>query len=129
AATPVTAPFEIDPVVPDESYEVGCPPANAISLCGPIDHPEWTVEDLVPEDPTGPEDWRRLVAQFFEPDDVDRAIRVIRCESGGIPTAKNPRSTASGLFQHLASMWGDRSVAAGVAGADVFEPVANVRVA
>ncbi len=129
AASSLTVPFDIEPVETDESYEVGCPPPTEVSLCGTAERVELTPADLVPDAPTGAEDWRPLVASFFEPTDVDRAIRVIRCESGGNPTAKNPRSTASGLFQHLASMWGDRSVAAGVAGSDVFDPVANVQVA
>lgn len=70
-----------------------------------------------------------LVELFFEQDDVDRALEIVNCESGGDPFAKNPTSTASGLFQHLASMWEERSRLAGWAGADVFDPVANVAVA
>ena len=31
---------------------------------------------------------------------------VLRCESGGVPTKKNPTSTASGLWQALRSTWG-----------------------
>ncbi|NND83889.1 MAG: hypothetical protein HKN46_01935 [Acidimicrobiia bacterium] len=90
---------------------------------------------LVPEGPDDPADresierWRPLVSQFFEEDDVDRALDVMWCESRGDRWAKNPNSTASGLFQHLASMWGDRAPQAGFAGADVFDPVANVGVA
>lgn len=30
---------------------------------------------------------------------------IIRCESGGDPQAKNPRSTASGVFQFLDGTW------------------------
>ncbi len=85
--------------------------------------------DLVPEVANGAEDWRPLVAMFFKPEHVDRAIRIIRCESRGNPLAKNPTSTASGLFQHLGSQWGRRAVKAGWAGADVFDPVPNVAVA
>ena len=75
------------------------------------------------------ERWRPLVSSFFLPDDVPWAMRVLSCESGGDALAKNPRSTASGLFQHLASYWPERSVKAGWPGADVFDPVANVAVA
>ncbi len=75
------------------------------------------------------ERWRPLVAENFFPEDVPWAMRVLHCESTGDPDAKNPRSTASGLFQHLASLWPKRSVAAGWAGADVFDPEANVAVA
>lgn len=34
------------------------------------------------------------------------SCRVLACESGGNPTARNPRSTASGLWQVLDSTWG-----------------------
>src|SRR5690606_27920786 len=74
-------------------------------------------------------DWRPLVARFFDPAHVDRALRIMTCESNGRVWAKNPRSTASGLFQHLGSLWATRSAAAGWAGSDVFDPVANVAVA
>jgi hypothetical protein len=85
--------------------------------------------DLIPVRVGSVSDWRPLVEQFFEPHHVAKALRVIRCESGGDPLAKNPTSSASGLFQHLGSMWRSRSAAAGWAGADVFDPVANVAVA
>ncbi len=50
------------------------------------------------------EQWRPLVETYFRPGDVDRALRIMRCESGGDPNImhdfSNPAS-ASGLFQHL----------------------------
>lgn len=52
------------------------------------------------------ERWAPLVARWFQPEDVDLALRIIDCESGGNPKAKNPHSTASGLFQHLRMWWG-----------------------
>jgi hypothetical protein len=85
--------------------------------------------DLLPESAAGTADWRSLVSVYFEPHHVDRALRVIGCESGGRPDAKNPISTASGLFQHLGSLWPARAASAGWAGSDVFDPVANVAVA
>ncbi len=87
------------------------------------------LERLVPLDPQGAEDWRPLIAHFFDTSDVDLAVAVVDCESRGVPEAKNPRSTASGLFQHLASMWPPRAASAGYAGSDVFDPVANTAVA
>ncbi len=75
------------------------------------------------------ERWRPLVAAYFLPDDVPWAMRVMNCESTGDPDAKNTRSTASGLFQHLASQWPNRAASAGWAGSDVFDPEANVAVA
>lgn len=77
----------------------------------------------------GVERWRSLVEQYFRPEDVPWAMAVMGCESGGNPNAKNPDSTASGLFQHLASFWPERAVKAGWAGADIFDPEANVAVA
>lgn len=75
------------------------------------------------------EQWRPLIEQYFQPADVAWAMQVIACESGGDPNAKNPRSSASGLFQHLARLWPDRSVKAGWAGASIWDPEANIAVA
>lgn len=74
------------------------------------------------------EQWRPLVASYFG-ENTDKALQVMRCESGGNPTSKNPNSSASGLFQHLARYWPDRSAKAGWAGADIFDPEANIAVA
>ena len=79
--------------------------------------------------PAGVERWRPLVAAWFRPGDVDRAMRILACESQGNPNAKNPRSSASGLFQHLGKYWASRSAAAGFAGASIFDPTANVATA
>ncbi len=77
----------------------------------------------------GVEQWRPLVAAFFRPGDVDRALRIMQCESGGNPNAANPSSSASGLMQHLKRYWATRSAAAGFAGASIFDPTANVATA
>ena len=58
--------------------------------------------------------------------DVHRFLRIMQCESGGDPDAKNPNSSASGLMQHLTRYWGDRAARAGRPGADVFDPEANI---
>lgn len=79
--------------------------------------------------PQNVEAWRPLVAAYFGPNEVERALRVIYCESSGDPNAKNPSSSASGLFQHLSRFWAERSIDAGWAGADIFDPEANVAVA
>jgi hypothetical protein len=50
------------------------------------------------------ERWRALVESYFGAN-TDAALRVMDCESGGNPEAKNPSSSASGLFQFLASTW------------------------
>ncbi len=73
--------------------------------------------------------WRSLVEAYFRPADVDRALRVMSCESRGDPYARNRRSGASGLFQHLPKYWSGRAANAGFPGASIFNPEANVAVA
>lgn len=75
------------------------------------------------------ERWRPVVEMYFPEDRVNWALRIMECESHGDPDAKNPRSSASGLFQHLARLWPDRAAKAGFEGADVFDPFANIAVA
>lgn len=76
------------------------------------------------------EQWRTLVLKYFGKWELDNAMAVLDCESEGNPDAQNPSSTrASGLFQHLPRYWEDRSTRAGWAGADIFDPIANVAVA
>lgn len=74
------------------------------------------------------ERWRGQVTQHFGMA-TPEALSVMECESGGNPTAKNALSGASGLFQHLPRYWQDRSNRAGVPGANIFDPEANIRVA
>ncbi|MPZ52746.1 MAG: transglycosylase SLT domain-containing protein [Acidimicrobiia bacterium] len=81
-----------------------------------------------PREP-GAEGWRDLVEQYFPASEVDRAIRIIDCESNGDPNARNPSSGASGLFQHLPRYWPERSNAAGFAGSSIYDPEANIGVA
>ncbi|KKK91225.1 hypothetical protein LCGC14_2715090 [marine sediment metagenome] len=73
-----------------------------------------------------------LVETYFRPADVDRALRIMQCESGGDPNImhdfSNPAS-ASGLMQHLGKYWATRSAAAGYGGVSIFDPTANVAVA
>jgi hypothetical protein len=127
----------LDAAIPAEPSPLltGCRPPVTGAVCLPGDlvqpapPPPPSPYDLVPVEVESVEDWRPLVEMFFETADADRAIRVIACESKGVSSAKNPSSTASGLFQHLASQWRARSAKAGWAGSDVFDPVANVAVA
>jgi hypothetical protein len=75
------------------------------------------------------EQWRPLIATYFNASDVETALRIIACESGGNPNADNPRSSASGLWQHLARYWPQRSAAAGIPGASIWDPAASTIVA
>lgn len=42
---------------------------------------------------------------YWPPHLVEWALRIIDCESEGYKWAKNPHSTAAGLFQFLRSTW------------------------
>lgn len=72
------------------------------------------------------ERWRPLVSRYFPADDVDTAMCILRHESGGDPDADNPRSSATGLFQILASGWAPHF---NVSVDQLFEPTTNVRLA
>lgn len=120
-------PQPVERVVP--SLPEPCDELGNRGLCGGPDRLAPQPPELIPEEITSADDWRPLVSRYFEQDDVARALAVIRCESGGASEAKNPSSSASGLFQHLGSYWDRRTVKAGWDGADIFDPVANVAVA
>jgi hypothetical protein len=57
------------------------------------------------DQPANVTQWRSLVAEHFDPADLDRAMQILECESHGDPYAKNPRSSAAGLFQFLQGTW------------------------
>jgi uncharacterized protein YabE (DUF348 family) len=61
--------------------------------------------------------------------DPDQLLRVAWCESRYNPSAYNPASGASGLFQFIPLTWSANSVRAGYGGASVFDPVAAANVA
>ena len=75
-----------------------------------------------------------MVDYFFDEADREWALRVAFCESSALPDdtrsyARHRSSGASGWFQHLPKFWEERTVAAGIPGADIMDPVANVTVA
>ena len=72
----------------------------------------------------GVEQWRSLVAAYFPADQVDFALQVMKCESGGDPNAYNPSRT-SGLMQVLASSADNF----GVSPDDLFNPETNIWIA
>ena len=80
-----------------------------------------------PSTPIPSDRLRSLVETYMQPADVDLMLRVAWCESGYNTNAKNSRSTASGLFQHLKGWW---SGAWGVTGPfDPFNPEQSVKAA
>ena len=74
----------------------------------------------------GVEQWRSLVAAYWPAGLVDTALCIIDKESRGNPSAKNPRSTARGLFQILASLWAPHF---GVSYNALYDPDLNTRLA
>ena len=75
------------------------------------------------------ERWRPLVEEHFAPDLVDQALAIIACESDGDPSAQNPSSSATGLFQFISRTWATASEAAGFEGSSALDPEANVAAA
>lgn len=79
--------------------------------------------------PMPPDAVYALVAAYFRPQDVDKAVLVAWCESRYDPNATNPSSGAAGLFQHIPRYWADRSANAGVGGSHIYDPEPNAAVA
>lgn len=138
AAAGITRGCDADSFCPDQvvtRQQMASFLARALDLPAPSELPEIPeeVSDALDELswPTGPgaEGWRGLVEEHFAAEDVDRALRIMACESKGDPHANNPYSGASGLFQHMPNYWSERSTGAGYGGESIFDPVANVAVA
>ena len=52
------------------------------------------------------EEWRDLVAEYFDPlGQTENALAIMDCESGGDPFSFNPTYGATGLFQFLEGTW------------------------
>ncbi|MCH8983869.1 MAG: transglycosylase family protein [Acidobacteria bacterium] len=79
--------------------------------------------------PRGVEGWRALITTHFPAFQVEKAWRVVACESAGDPNAVNQTGGYAGLFQHAPTQWKERSTKAGWAGASIFDPEANIAVA
>lgn len=97
------------------------PPAPFVTLEEPIDPFRGMGDDV--------EQWRPLVAGHFSDlgqEAVDMAMRIMACESGGNTHARNPRSSATGLMQIMASVWGEYY---GLSRADLESPELNLWVA
>ena len=111
-----------DPLPQEPVVSVTAPPVPSLA-------PRKAAVAAPPPAPRPVEEWRTLVSAYFAPSDVDLALLVISCESGGDPNAVNPSSGAAGLFQHIPRYWPERAAAVGLPGAPIFDPVANVAAA
>jgi hypothetical protein len=67
---------------------------------------------------------RALVSLYFEPTDVNRAVRVAWCASRFDPGASDLRTGGIGLFGHLPRYWEERATNAGFPGVDATDPEA-----
>jgi hypothetical protein len=72
---------------------------------------------------------RALVEVYFEPQDVNRAVRIAWCESLFDPNATDMRTGGVGLFNHLPQYWDERAENAGFRGADPTDPTASTAAA
>jgi len=92
----------------------------------PREHPIYLPPQLSRGMGNNVEQWRLLVTTYFGPDLVPTALCLISYESGGNPDAKNPTSSARGLFQLLGSLWAPYF---GVTLDQLYDPGTNVRLA
>lgn len=72
---------------------------------------------------------RALVSLYFEPEDVNRAVRIAWCESRFNPEFINQKTGGVGLFQHLPRYWEERATNAGFVGAEAVDAEASTAAA
>lgn len=72
---------------------------------------------------------RALVSRYFEPTDVNMAVRIAWCESRFDPAATDLRTGGVGLFNHLPQYWAERAANAGFPGAEATDPEASTAAA
>jgi hypothetical protein len=72
---------------------------------------------------------RELASRYFEPADVNRAVRIAWCESRFDPNAVDLRTGGVGLFNHLLRYWDERAANAGFPGADATNAEASTAAA
>lgn len=72
---------------------------------------------------------RALVELYFEPQDINQAVRIAWCESRFDPNVADLRTGGVGLFNHLPRYWDERAENAGFAGAEPTDPEASTAAA
>jgi hypothetical protein len=106
--------------------------ADSSTTTGPEEPPSTETEATTPPPAS---DWlsevevRALVTLFFEPTDVNKAVRIAWCESRFDPDAQDLRTGGIGLFNHLPRYWEERSANAGFPGVAATDPEASAAAA
>lgn len=72
---------------------------------------------------------RALVSLYFEPTDVNRAVRIAWCESRFDPNHTDLRTGGVGLFNHLPRYWAERAANAGFPDAEAIDAQASTAAA
>lgn len=72
---------------------------------------------------------RSLVERYFEPTDVNRAVRIAWCESRFDPNSVDRKTGGVGLFGHLPRYWEERAGNAGFAGLPATDAEASTAAA
>lgn len=72
---------------------------------------------------------RSLVEKYFEPTDVNKAVRIAWCESRFDPNAVDMQTGSVGLFGHLPRYWEERAGNAGFPGIPATDPEASTAAA
>ncbi len=72
---------------------------------------------------------RALASLYFEPQDVNRAVRIAWCESRFDPNAVDARTGGVGVYNHLPRYWDERADNAGFPGIDATDPEASTAAA
>ena len=139
----VAVPLIVDGGSPHGRVRPAPDPPSTSTTPAPVTEPPWptgidygpTEIDPIPFEYV--EEWRPLVAVWFRPEDVDRVLAIIECESSGRwnavgPEIKHLDMRALGLLQHLDGYWLDRAEKADAAGytnyGDVWSPTDQLAV-
>lgn len=72
---------------------------------------------------------RSLVEKYFDPTDVNQAVRIAWCESRFDPNAVDMETGGVGLFGHLPRYWEERADNAGFSGMPATDAEANTAAA
>ena len=72
---------------------------------------------------------RAFATKYFEPTDVNRAVRIAWCESRFDPNHMDLSTGGVGLFNHLPRYWEERVTNAGFPGAEATDPEASTAAA